>query len=220
MIRPKLTAAWLVLGLAVSATAGAADEKHEGSSAKGEWVSLFDGKTLSGWTALEIQGKGTSHWDVKDGILVGTGKASMLFSPEGRYKNFKFRAEVKINDKGNSGMYVRAPKEATFSKGYEIQINSTHADRIKTGSVYTYVHVYKQLVKPDTWFTQEVEVVDKNWRGKVVPHIKVTVDGDLLYEYIDHTNFSHSGHFAFQQHDPGSVVQIRKVEVQERPDET
>lgn len=185
---------------------------------KADWVSLFDGSTLSGWTALELQGKGTSKWEVKDGAIVGSGKASMLFSPLGHYKNFKYRAEVKINDKGNSGMYVRAPKEATFSKGYEIQINSTHGDPIKTGSIYTYVHVYKQLVPPDTWFVQEVEVVDKNYRGKVLPHIRVSVNGDLLYEFIDHTGFAHEGHFAFQQHDPGSVVQVRKVEVQELTD--
>ena len=65
----------------------------------------------------------------------------MLFSPKGGYKNCRFRAELKINDHGNSGMYIRVPKEATFSKGYEIQVNSTHADPVKTGSVYTYAQV-------------------------------------------------------------------------------
>ena len=30
-------------------------------------------------------------------------------------------------------------------------------------------------------------------------------------------NAFQSGHFAFQQHDPGSVVSIRKVEVKELP---
>src|SRR5205823_1978783 len=116
-------------------------------------------------------GKNPSNWEVVDGLLTGTGAQSMLFSPRGDYKNFKFRAELRINDHGNSGMYVRTPKEATFSKGYEIQVNSTHTDPIKTGSVYTFVHVYKQLVPLDTFFTQEVEVVNRNYRGKVIPHI-------------------------------------------------
>jgi hypothetical protein len=214
MIRP-MTAAVVVLGLAAPAVATADDEAKAPS---GQWVSLFDGKTLSGWTPVELKAPGTSKWTVEDGAIVGRGQPSMLFSPQGHYKNFRYRAEIKINDHGNSGMYVRAPKEPTFSKGYEIQVNSTHGDPIKTGSVYTYVHVFKQLVPPDTWFTQEVEVVDKNYRGKVLPHIKVWVNGDLLYEFIEHTGFAHEGHFAFQQHDPGSVVQIRKVEVQELPD--
>lgn len=212
----RLPIASLILCLAFTPSLKA-DDKDKVAT-KSEWVSLFDGKTLSGWTALELQGKGTSLWEVKDGVLTGTGKASMLFSPEGHYKNFRYKAELKINDHGNSGMYVRAPKEATFSKGYEIQVNSTHSDPIKTGSVYTYVHVYKQLVPPETWFTQEIEVVSKDYRGKVLPHIKVSINGEVLYEFIDHTNFAQSGHFAFQQHDPGSVVQIRKVEVQELPE--
>lgn len=183
-----------------------------------EWVSLFDGKTMSGWTMVELGEKGSSNWEVKDGSLVGTGKASMLYSPKGHYKNFRFRAEIKINDHGNSGMYFRCPApEATFSKGYEAQINSTHGDPIKTGSIYTFVHVYKKLVPPDTWFTQEVEVVDKNYRGTVMPHIRVWVNGDLLYEFLDHTKAFQQGHFAFQQHDPGSKVEIRKVEVKELP---
>lgn len=216
-MKHSVIAAALALGLAAPACAPAA-EKAE--STQGQWVSLFDGKTLSGWTALELKGAGTSHWEVKDGAIVGTGQPSMLFSPLGHYKNFRYRAEIKINDHGNSGMYVRTPKEPTFSKGYEIQVNSTHRDPIKTGSIYTYVHVFKQLVPPDTWFTQEVEVIDKNYRGKVLPHIKVSVNGELLYEFIDHTGFAHEGHFAFQQHDPGSKVEIRKVEVMELPEST
>jgi hypothetical protein len=213
-------AACSALGLAalaaVYAPAAAGAKDKEQASQEG-WVSLFDGSTMSGWEMIELGEKGSSKWEVKDGALTGTGKPSMLFSPKGDYKNFRFRAEIKINDHGNSGMYVRAPKEATFTKGYEIQINSTHTDPVRTGSVYTYVEVYKQLVPPDTWFTQEVEVVDKMYRGKMLPHIKVSVNGELLYLFRDHTGFAHEGHFAFQQHDPGSVVQIRKVEVMELP---
>lgn len=213
-MNPRIkVAAWLVLTLSIPA-AVTADDNDKG---RDKWVSLFDGKTLSGWEYLEMAGKGTSHWEVKDGVLVGAGKQSMLFSPHGHYKNFRFKAELKINDHGNSGMYIRAPKEATFSKGYEVQVNSTHGDPIKTGSIYTYVHRFDQLVPPDTYFTQEVEAVDKDFRGKILPHIKVWVNGKLLYEFIDHTGFARQGHFAFQQHDPGSTVSIRKVEVMELP---
>ena len=181
------------------------------------YVSLFDGSTLSGWEMLKLNPNRESNWEVKDGVIVGTGQPSMLFSPKGEYTNFRFRAEVKINDKGNSGMYVRTAKKPSFTDGYEIQINSTHGDPIKTGSIYTMVHIYKQLVPPDTWFTQEVEVVNKNYRGKLLPHIKVWVNGDLLYECIEQTNAFQSGYFAFQQHDPGSRIEIRKIEVKELP---
>jgi hypothetical protein len=201
---------WLVMGMAMPGIARAQE---------GTWVPIFDGKSLDGWTVLEL-GKtpGGSRWQVKDGLIEGTGLQSMLFSPRGDYKNFRFRAELKINDGGNSGMYIRTPKEPTFSKGYEIQVNSTHKDPIKTGSVYTYVHIYKQLVPPDTFFTQEVEAQDVMYRGKMVTRIKVSVNGELLYEFQDFDRSWTTGHFAFQQHDPGSRVTIRKVEVMELPD--
>jgi hypothetical protein len=188
------------------------------SARAGDWASLFDGQTMSGWKMVELGQKGSSNWEVKDGCLTGSGRASMLYSPKGHYKNCRFRAEIKISDHGNSGMYFRCPEQKpTFSDGYECQINSTHGDPIRTGSIYTFVHVYEQLVPPDTWFTQEIEVVDKDYRGSVVPHIKVWVNGKLLYEFLDHTKAFRQGYFAFQQHDPGSHVQIRKVEVMELP---
>ena len=114
-------------------------------------------------------------------------------------------------------MYIRTPKEATFTKGYEIQVNSTHKDPVKTGSVYTYVLIYKQLVPPDTFFTQEIQAVDEMYRGKMVTKIKITVNDEVLYEFYDHDRSWTVGAFAFQQHDPGSRVTIKKVEVMELP---
>lgn len=175
-----------------------------------KWIPLFDGKSLDGW---EKVGKEESKWEVKDGAISGSGPASMLVSTKGPYKNFRYRAEIKINDGGNSGLYFRTTEKPGFSDGYEAQIDSTHTDPIRTGSLYGFCHVYKQLVKPDTWFTYELEVRDDVWRGREITRIKVTVDGNELYEYLDFDKTFQSGHFAFQQHDPGSRVDIRKVEV-------
>ena len=179
------------------------------------WVSLFDGKTIDGW---EKVGKADSNWEVKDGALAGSGSASMLVCTKGPYKNFKYRAEVKINDKGNSGLYFRSTRKPGFSDGYEAQIDSTHTDPIRTGSLYGMCHVYKRLVEPDAWFTYELEVRDDIWRGKAMTRIKISVNGDELFEYLDFATTFKEGHFAFQQHDPGSKVLIRKVEVMELPE--
>jgi hypothetical protein len=209
MLRNSCAPAMLALLLPVLACA--AEPKAE------EWTSLFDGETLSGWEMIKLNPQNNSSWAVEDGVMVGRGEASMLFSPEGDYTNFRFKAEISINDGGNSGMYFRSEKGPTFSGGYEAQINSTHGDPIKTGSIYTRVHVYEQLVPPDTWFTQEVEVVDREYRGKVVTSITVKVNGTVLYELLDYDRQFEQGYFAFQGHDPGSVVKIRKVEVMELP---
>ena len=179
---------------------------------EGKWVPLFDGKSLEGWEKI---GSKSSKWEAVDGALCGSGPASMLVCTKGPYKNFRYRCEVKINDGGNSGLYFRTTCRPGFSNGYEAQIDSTHSDPIRTGSLYGMCHVYKRLVDPDTWFTYELEVRDDVWRGRPMTRIKITVNGDELYEYLDFEKTFKEGHFAFQQHDPGSKVCIRNIEVME-----
>lgn len=181
-----------------------------------DWVSLFDGKSLAGW---ERNGDIQSRWVVEEGEIRGSGPASMLVSTTGPYKNFRYRAEIKINDGGNSGMYFRTTRHPDFTSGYEAQICSTHTDPIRTGSLYGMCHVYDQLTKPDTWFLYEVEVRDDTWRGRQVTKIRVKIDGKEIYEFLDFDNLFGPGHFAFQQHDPGSKVSIRNVQVLELPNE-
>jgi len=207
----RFASAWFPLAVfALIASFSCADAAEKDA----EWVALFDGKTMDGW---EKVGNKDSVWEVIDGAIVGTGPASMLVSTTGPYKNFRYRAEVKINDKGNSGLYFRTTRKPGFADGYEAQIDSTHRDPIRTGSLYGMCHVYKPLVAPDTWFTYELDVRDDIWRGRPIVRIKVTVDGDELYEYLDFAQSFKAGHFAFQQHDPGSKVSIRKIEVMQLP---
>jgi hypothetical protein len=185
----------------------AADDKDE----KG-WVAIFNGKDLDGWEAYDGKGKQadvSKNWVVKDGVIHGSGPVSHLFSPRGDYKNFRYRAEVKIADKANSGMYFRTAKGPGFPKGYEAQVNSSHGDPVRTGSLYNFVKVFDKLVEPDTWFTQEIEAVGN--------HIKIYVNGKKTVDFVDPKSTFMEGYFAFQQHDPGSHVQIRKVEVKELP---
>jgi Domain of Unknown Function (DUF1080) len=203
--------ALLVLG-SVAPACARGDEKDRSRESEGGWVALFNGRDLEGWEAYDRQGKQSdlsTNWVVRDGVIRGTGEVSHLFSPRGDYKNFRYRAELKINDGGNSGMYVRTAKGPGFPKGYEVQVNSTHRDPVRTGSLYNMVLIKRQLVPPDTWFTQEVEA-----RGN---HLTITVNGQTLYEFVDANNTFTEGYFAFQQHNLGSEVQIRKVEVIELP---
>ncbi len=196
-----ILAAASILTFSMATSAIAEDEK---------WITLFDGQSLDGWEKI---GNEQSIWDVKDGSINGSGPASMLVCTKGPYKNFRYRAEVKINDHGNSGLYFRTTRKPGFTDGYEAQINSSHTDPIRTGSLYGMCHVYHELVKPDTWFTYELEVRDDVWRGREMTRIKFNVDGKELYEHLDFSKAFKDGHFAFQQHDPGSKVSIRKVEV-------
>lgn len=175
-----------------------------------KWIALFNGKDLTGW---KTHPDDKAKWAVVDGLIVGTGPAGHLFSERGDYKNFKYRMEVSISDKGNSGQYFRTKFGKAFPQGLEAQINSSGGDKVRTGSLYGVKDclVYDQLVKPDTFFVQEVlaqgdHVVIKV-NGKTTVDTKLTGDKAKMIE----------GHFAIQQHDPGSTVKVKKVEVIELP---
>jgi hypothetical protein len=170
----------------------------------GGWVKLFDGKTLSGWTAPD-----PGNWTVEpDGVLVGRGTTSHLFSP-GAYTNLEFKAEVKLNHKGNSGMYIRAAYGKGWSKGYEAQVENTSPDPQRTGSLYNFSKVLEQLVPDDTWWTQQVIAVGNR--------IVIKVNDKIVTDYVDEKNTHTAGRLALQQHDPGSVVQYRNVQVKRLP---
>ena len=210
------TAFSLAIGLLASfPTVQGGDKKGD---EKGKWVVLFNGKDLTGW---KTHPDDKAKWEVKDGAIVGTGTAGHLFSERGDYENFRFRVEAKINDKGNSGQYFRATFAKAFPPGYEAQINSTHGDKVRTGSLYPdgrdgytaeekkMTLVFDKLVEPDTWFTQEV-IAEGN-------HIVIKVNGKTTVDFTDTKNRHTKGHFAIQQHDPGSVIKIRNAEVMELP---
>ncbi len=153
-------------------------------------------------------GKEVILWQVKDGMIVGGGPASHLFT-DVEAENFHYRVEAKINDKGNSGQYFRTKFGPGFPQGYEAQINATHGDKIRTGSLYM-PNVKEVLVldtaphKADEFFTQEVIA-----NGD---HIQIIVNGKKTVDYKDSKKTYTKGHFALQGHDPGSVMTFKKIE--------
>ena len=201
-----------LLGVLLAVSTVVADDNKKGDG----WVQLFNGKDLTGW---KTHPDSPGNWSVQDGAIVGVGKTkepSHLYSERGDYENFHYRIEAKINDKGNSGQYFRAAFMKGYPKiGYEAQINSTHSDERKTGSLYRLADVKEILVPPDTWFTQEV-IADGN-------HIIIKVNGKQTVDFTDtRPDAPKKGHFAIQQHPPAkgaeaSIVHVRKIEVKELP---
>ena len=181
-----------------------ADEAEVEKLQQQGFVKLFDGKTLSGWKTADNPQSWTA---LPDGTIRGKGPRSHLFSPK-QYTDFIYHAEIKLNKGGNSGMYFRTKREPAWPTGYEAQVNNSGRDPIRTGSLYKHVDVTKQLVPDDTWWTQEVIA-----KGN---HIVIKVNGKTVVDYVDDGKKAHSkGHFAFQQHDPGSVVYYRNVMVKD-----
>ena len=188
------------------------------------FVSLFDGKTFNGWKV----GKNADAFKIQDGMIVVNGKVAHLFydGPVANhdFKNFIFKAEVKTFPSSNSGIYFHTKyQEEGFPKfGMESQVNTTHKDKIKTGSLYRVKDVYEAASKDGAWYTQEIIV-----KGR---HVEVKVDGKQVLEFTfppeaerelvlpTKMNYLPRGTFALQGHDPGSTVHFKNIRVKVLPD--
>lgn len=71
-----------------------------------DWKSLFDGKTLEGWTHVG----GPATYEVVDGTILGrTGDGGPnAFLTRGPYADFELRFEVKCDPELNSGVQIRS----------------------------------------------------------------------------------------------------------------
>ena len=175
------------------------------AAAQDGWVKMFDGKTLDGWKASEAP----QNWTVEDGAIVGRGGRSHLFWMKEECENCEFKATVKINKGGNSGMYFRTTFSEGFPKGYEAQVNTSHTDPVKTGSLYNIVKILDKLVPEETWFTQHI-IADGN-------HIIIKVNDKVVVDHIEDKNLYTKGYLAMQQHDPGSVVMYKELMYRKLP---
>jgi hypothetical protein len=202
----------VAVGLMCASTqVGIADEEG--------WISLFDGKTLSGWKKAE---ENQDAWKVADGTLMCDGSRCHLFyvGDAQPFKNFEFEAEVKTAPGSNSGIYIHTAYQAEGwpKQGYEVQVNNTHRDPVKTGSLYGVVKVLEAPAKDDEWFKMSIRVEGKQ--------VTVKVDGKTLVEYTepegqqaggDFARVLGEGTFALQAHDPQSKVYFRNLRVKKLP---
>lgn len=194
--------------------------RSEGSSlaiGNVQLMSLAESLDEEGWQPLMAEGiddwtvVGDEAWDYDDGSLYAGGRMSHLFSPRGDYKNFEVRAQVKISDGGNSGLYIRATRGTGWPEGYEAQINSSMSDPQKSGSLYTFSPRTVQLVAPDTWFEYQISCQNEGSGTR----IKIWMDGFLVNDYLDLERTHTQGHIALQQHHEGSLLEIRDLELRE-----
>src|SRR5262249_52623235 len=146
----------------------------------------------------------------RDGYLTASGPLAHLFTERGDFEDFHLRVEARINDGGNSGVYFRAAYGPGFPKGYEAQIAIGKGDaQYKTGSLYGFVKIPEDLVKPREWFVEEIIA-----RGN---HIVIKLDGKVVVDYIDENATYRRGHIALQQNQSVTVVEFRRIEIKELP---
>ena len=182
------------------------------------WISLFNGKDMTGWKAAT---ENTATFSVKDGAIVAQGNRCHLFyvGPVNGadFKDFEYKADVMTEPGSNGGLYFHTQyqEQGWPSKGFEVQVNNSFkADPRMTGSLYQVQDVMNvSPAKDKVWFTEHIIV-----QGK---HVVILVDGKRVVDWtepatpdpkladrkIDH------GTFALQGHDPKSTVYYKNIRV-------
>ena len=184
------------------------------------WVSLFDG-TFNGWKV----GDNAETFKIDSGMIIVNGNVAHLFydGPVGNhdFKNFEFKADVMTRPHSNSGIYFHTAFQQGGwpSKGYEVQVNNSHGDWRRTGSLYAIQDVKDTLVADNVWYTEYVKVEGKRVIIKINDKIAVDYtepEGVKRPEDMKGRILS-SGTFALQGHDPGSKVYFKNIMVKILP---
>lgn len=220
MKRTSMFLAGLAAGalLLVCQSLKAADEPaaaNQPNPDKDGFYSLFDGHSLDGWKV----GKNADAWKVEDGLIkVKSDGPSHLFyvGPihNHDWKNFHLKALVMTFPHANSGIYFHTSYQYQGwpSIGFEAQINATHTDWKKTGSLYDIVNIRDPHHVDQKWFRYDIIV-----QGM---HVVLKVDGTTVCDWTEPPNFKppenhpgrflNHGTFALQGH-PGGMTWFKEV---------
>ena len=164
------------------------------------WRTLFDGRTLDGWTPI-----GEANWTLKDGCAeADNGKTGFLVSDE-TFGDVAIRAEFWVSDDANSGIFIRctnALKIAT-STGYEVNIYDQRPDpTYATGAIVGVAKVSPMPKAGGRWNLMQITAK--------ADRFTVALNGTRTVDSARNADFAH-GRIALQY--GLGVVKFRKVQV-------
>jgi len=199
-------------------------------------VSLFDGKTLAGWTSSERDKK---YFSVKDGEILGGSlekpvPANVWLISEKSYENFELTFSVKFTDGGgpglkNSGVQIRSLPIAEHVCGYQIDAGPTHPDKKVNAGLGYWGNIWDEhrrgplvtAINQDK-LTKSVKQWD-DWNSyKVITkgtNIKTYINGILAHDYTEkNPKIAADGIIALQAHKGGKfLVHFKDLAIKELP---
>ena len=106
-----------------------ADETR--AAEKGEWISLFDGKSLQGWVQFlpDPNAEPAKTWMVKDGVIHCTGNPAGYIRTDKKFGNYQLQLEWRwAGSPGNSGVLLHVQdKDEVWPKSIEAQLMHENA---------------------------------------------------------------------------------------------
>ncbi|HEV8132286.1 MAG TPA: DUF1080 domain-containing protein [Acidobacteriota bacterium] len=115
---------------------------------KEQWISLSNGKDLSGWSAT-----GSAKWSVENGAIAGSDGDGYLVSNDS-FSSFEFQVYVRTSRFANGGIQYRWQSEK--ERGYEAQIYNVIDATNPTGSIYGIVPAADPDARDGEWFLMQV----------------------------------------------------------------
>ena len=104
------------------------------ASTENVWTSLFDGKTLNGWS---LAAHGKAAYEVVGGTIQGTtveGSPNSFLASDKQYGDFELEFEVRIDDELNSGVQIRSRERTAADRensGGRGQLGRFHGPQIE-----------------------------------------------------------------------------------------
>ena len=194
--------------------------KHLASKANSGFESIFDGKTLKGWT-----GSVDNYEVVDDSIQCKKGKGGVLYTDK-KYSDFVVRLEFMVPPGGNNGLAIRYPggnKDAAYIGMTELQVLDSEDARYAKldprqyhGSSYGMAPAHRGYLRaPNTWNYQEVTVKGSTIKVELNGNIILDTDLSKITEYMAKSPHPgkdlKEGHFGFAGHsDP---VRFRNLQI-------
>ncbi len=188
----------------------------------GQWVDLFNGKNLDGWT----QRGGVADYAVEDGAIVGTTvpkTPNSFLCTERNYANFILELEFKVDPTLNCGVQIRSNSLPDYKDGqvhgYQVEIDPS--DRGWSGGIYDEGRrgwlddlsdkpAARYAFKQDDWNHFRVEAVGDR--------IRTFLNGVPAADLVD--DMTPTGFIALQVHGIGNreetlQVQYRRIRIQD-----
>jgi hypothetical protein len=187
--------------------------------AQSTWVSLFNGKDLTGW-----KNNGEEKWVVEQGTILCESVANKYgyLTTEKTYRDFNLRLKFKGEAAGNSGVFLRSriiridPEHGPDIEGMQVEVDPNAGKH--TGGLYEsggrgWVKMPtaegKQALKPGEWNDLEVSV-----HGN---HIVTQLNGVKIVDFTDAAPKFIDGVVGLQIHTGGGVrMRWKDIFIQEK----
>jgi Domain of Unknown Function (DUF1080) len=175
------------------------------ASAQKDWISLFNGKDLTGW----VQKGGSAIYKVEGAMIVGSttlNSPNSFLCTDKNYDNFILELDFKVDSNLNSGIQIRSESNPDYQSGrvhgYQIEIDPSK--RAFTGGIYDEAR-RGWLVPLTTNVAARTAFKQGEWN-----HFRIEAISDSLRVWLNNIpsawlidNSTHSGFIGLQVHDIG-----------------